>query len=241
MNKSTSPLTLKRAALIAAIGTTVYTFFVPVCRMLFGYNAVWFNYAEHPWCCNAWYIFFSCILMVSWTIFALGVVRDGEHFPVFSRKSRYALLIMALFFLVMSFLSVDYCLFPRKCIFMPMWARVLFYAVSSSLLWYIYVHISSDNYSYKPRWQKGICWTVVVLTSLVTVKQITAIIGYAIGLFTRQHGFILIFREVHYNADWICNWLMHGIPIVFFLLIFFQPIITCCAQRKLQRESPMTK
>ncbi len=241
MNKSTSPLTLKRAALIAAIGTTVYTFFVPVCRMLFGYNAVWFNYAEHPWCCNAWYIFFSCILMVSWTVFALGVIRNGEHFPVFGRKSRYALLIMALFFLVMSFLSVDYCLFPRKCIFMPMWARVLFYVLSSSLLWYIYVHISSDNHSYKPCWQKGICWMVVVLTSLVTVKQTTAVIGYAMGLFTRQRGFILIFREVHYNADWICNWLMHGIPVVFFLLIFFQPIITRCTQRKLQKESPMTK
>ena len=179
--------------------------------------------------------------MVSWTVFAIGIIRDGEHFPAFSRKFRYALLVMALFFLVMSFLSVDYCLFPRKCIFMPMWARVLFYMVSSSLLWYIYANISSDNHSYKPRWQKGSCWAVVVLTLLVAVKQMTAIIGYVIGLFPGQRGFIPIFREVHNNAAWICNWLMHGIPIVFFLLIFFQPIITCCAQRKLQRESPMTK
>ncbi len=241
MTTSTSPLTLKRTTLIAAIGTTVYTIFVPVCQLLFGNNAAWFNYGEHPWCYNAWYIFFSCVLMVSWAVFALGIIRDGEHLPAFGRNSRYALLIMALVFLVMSFLSVDYCMFPRKCIFMPMWARVLFYMVSSSLLWYIYAHISYDNHSYKPRWQKGICWTIVVLTLLVAVKQMTAIIGYAIGLFSGQRGFIPIFREVHYNADWICNWLMHGIPVVFFLLIFFQPLITRRAQRKLQKESSMTK
>jgi len=241
MNKSTSSLTLKRAAFIAAFGTTVYTIFVPVCQMLFGDNAAWLIHGEQPWCYNAWYIFFSCVLMASWAVFTLGIIRDGEHLPTFNRKARYALLIMALFFSVMSFFSVNYCMFPRKCIFMPMWARVLFYAISSFLLWYIYAHISSDNHSYNPRWQKGICWTVVVLTLLVVVKQMTAIIGYAIGLFTRQYGFILIFREVHYNADWICNWLMHGIPVVFFLLIFFQPIITRIAQRKLKKESSMTK
>lgn len=238
MDKTTSPLTLKRAALIAAIGTTIYTFFVPICQTLFGHSAVWFNYAEHPWCCNACYIFFSCILMVSWAVFALGIIRDGEHFPTFGKGTRYALLIMALFFLILSFLSVDYCLFPRKCIFMPKWARVLFYTVSSSLLWCIYARVSSDNHSYKPRWQTGICWTAVVLTLLVAIKQTTAIIGYATGLFTRQRGFILIFREVHYNADWICNWLMHCIPVVFFLLIFIQPVTTRRAQRKLQDESP---
>lgn len=49
MTTSTSPLTLKRTALIAAIGTTVYTIFVPVCQMSFGYNAAWLNYMEHPW------------------------------------------------------------------------------------------------------------------------------------------------------------------------------------------------
>lgn len=52
-----SKFTLKRATLIAAVGTTIYTFFVPVCRMLFGQNTVWFNYAEHPWCCDVWHTF----------------------------------------------------------------------------------------------------------------------------------------------------------------------------------------
>ena len=88
MDKSTSPFPLKRVALIAAIGTTLYTFFVPICQALFGHSAVWFNYAEHPWCCNAWYIFFSCILMVSWAVFALGIIRDGEHFPTFGKGTR---------------------------------------------------------------------------------------------------------------------------------------------------------
>ncbi len=91
-----SKLTLKRATLVAAVGTTVYTFLVLVCRMLFGHNTVWFNYAEHPWCCNAWHTFFSCVLMVSWAVFALGIIRDGEHFPILGKGFRYALLVFTL-------------------------------------------------------------------------------------------------------------------------------------------------
>lgn len=239
--------TLKQATLIAAIGTTIYVFFSPICRLLLGEDTLWFNYQEHPWCSNAWYILFSGILMVSWATLALGIIRDGKHFPIFSKRVRYTLLIITILLLLMIFLPrllfpMNYLSYPRRFIHMPAWVCILHYIVWITLLWYIYVHIFPSNHSYQPRWQKGICWAMVILTLLVVVKQITAIIGYAFGLLTgKRLGIIHIFREVHYNADWICNWLTYYIPITFYLLIFMQPIISSLTQRKSQKLPPTSQ
>lgn len=226
METTHSKFTLKRATLIAAIGTTAYTFFVPVCRILFGQNAVWFNYAEHPWCCDVWHTFFSCVLMVSWAVLALGIIRDGEHFPALGKGFRYALLVFAIAFSVYILCSHSFAFYQgRRVVCAAPWLFLLFPVVCSAVLWYLYAHTDTTQRPRIPRWQKGVCWAVVVLTLLVVAKQTVAAMWYVWRAI--QHCRLVsvpVFREVHYNAVWICNWLMCCIPLVFFLLIFLQPI-----------------
>lgn len=217
--------TLKRATLIAAIGTTAYTFFVPVCRMLFGYNAVWFNYAEHPWCCDVWRTFFSCVLMASWAVLALGIICDGEHFPILGKGVRYTLLAFIIALGVYILCSQSFAFYQgRRIVCTAPWLFLLFLTVCNAVLWYLYAHIHTALRQGLPRWQKGICWAAVVLTLLVVAKQTVVAMWYAWrAIQCHRLVSVPVFREVHYNADWICNWLMFCIPVVFFLLVFLQP------------------
>lgn len=231
--ETNSKFTLKRATLIAAIGTTVYTFFVPICRMLFGQNAVWFNYAEHPWCYDVWYTFFSCVLMVSWAVLALGIIRDGEHFPTLGKGVRYALLVFAIAFSVYILCSHSFAFYQgRRVVCAAPWLLLLFLTVCDAVLWYLYAHIHTALRPRLPRWQKGICWTAVVLTLLVVVVQLVAVLWYAYSVM--QSGSTLFPREVYYNTNCIRNWMIFCISVVFYLFIFFQPSLNRKARRKMQ-------
>ena len=95
MTKSTSSFTLKRAALIAAIGTTIYTLFEPVCRMVVG-DRWWLYFDDHMLYNDVWHIFFSSILIASCVVFAIGVLSDGEHFPILGKGIRYILFGIAI-------------------------------------------------------------------------------------------------------------------------------------------------
>ena len=226
-------LTLKHATLIAAIGTTVYTFFVPICRMLFGHNAVWFNYAEHPWLYNAWYLFFSCTLMVSWAVLALGMIRDEEHIPILGKGFRYALLVfvvvLGIYILLDNSIIVSQ---GRLWLYTDRWLQLLFLLVCDVVLWYIYAHIHTAGHPHLPHWQKGLCWAVVVLTLLVVAVQLVAVLWYAYSVM--QSGSTLFPREVYYNTNCIRNWMIFCIPVVFYLFIFFQPSLNRKARRKMQ-------
>lgn len=216
-----SKLTLKRATLIAAIGTTVYTFFVPVCRILSECNAQWFNYAAHPWLYNAWHLFFSCLLMVSWAVFALGIIYDKEHLPILSKGFRYVLLA----FVVVSCTCI-LCHPPiltggRWMIYADLWQQLLFLIMCDVVLWHIYAHIHTARHPHLPHWQNGLCWATVVLTLLVVAKDIFAVLWYVQSVDSRLSS-----REIYYNASWICNWLTYFLPVVFYFLLFLQPITT---------------
>lgn len=222
-----SKLTLKHVAFIAAIGTTVYTFFVPICNMLFDRTFLWL-YAEHPWLYQAWYRFFSCVLMVSWAVFALGMIRDGAHFPILGKRLRYAVLAFAIIFclyiLCNFYVSIIY-VHGKWMIRTDLWFYLFFLSVCDVVLWYIYIHpYNPDPHPHLPRWQKGLCWVTIVLTLLVVVITMVAVLWYAQRV-SMQSGTLLYPREMYYTACCIYNWLMYCIPIVFFLLIFFQPAI----------------
>lgn len=230
-----SRLTLKHAAFIAAIGTTVYTFFVPLCHMLFEHAALWCS-AEQPWLYKAWYLFFHCLLMVSWAVFALGIIRDGEHFTVFGKWLRYALLVFAIIFCLYILCNLSIiCVHGHWIIYTEPRFQLFFLSVCDVVLWYIYAHMHTARHSHLSRRQKGLCCATVVLTLMVVVINIVAVLWYAQCVFTQGNTFYP--REMYYAACCVYTWLMYCIPVVFCLLIFFQPAIVHRAEHKVQSSS----
>lgn len=235
MNKSTSPLTLKRAALIAAIGTTIYTLFEPICRMIVG-DRWWLYFEDHMLCNDIWHIFFSAVLIVSCVVFAIGVLRDGKHFPIMGKEIRYTLIGIALVSCgnILWFALAE----NRRIMDTVPWLYLLFLLGADVVLWYIYAHAAEDTLPNHTRWQKGICRTSILLALSVLVKQIPSVIWYVWKNLQFQ-GIVhkSMFRNLLGSYDWLCNWLILCISIVFFLLVVLQPIITRCTQRKLQKKS----
>lgn len=238
MKKSTSPLTLKRAALIAAIGTTIYTLFEPVCRMVIG-DRWWLYFEDHMLCNDIWHIFFSAVLIVSCVVFAIGVLRDGKHFPISGKEIQYTLLGIALVACgnILWFALSD----NRRIMDTVPWLYLLFLLGANIVLWCIHVHAANDTLPNYTRWQKGIRSVSVVLALSVIAKQIPTIIWY-VWKNLQFPGIVhkSMFRNLLGSYDWLCNWLILCISIVFFLLVVLQPIITRCTQRKLQKQPTTT-
>ena len=235
MNKSTSPLTLKRAALIAAIGTTIYTLFEPICRMIVG-DRWWLYFEDHMLCNDIWHIFFSAVLIVSCVVFAIGVLRDGKHFPIMGKEIRYTLIGIALVSCgnILWFALAE----NRRIMDTVPWLYLLFLLGADVVLWYIYAHAAEDTLPNHTRWQKGICRTSILLVLSVLAKQIPSVIWYVRkNLQFPEIAHVSMFRNLLGSYDWLCNWLILCISIVFFLLVVLQPIITRCTQRKLQKKS----
>ena len=235
MNKSTSPLTLKRASLIAAVGTTVYTLFEPVCRMIVG-DRWWLYLEDHLLCNDIWHIFFSAVLIVSCVVFAIGVLRDGKHFPIMGKEIRYTLIGIALVSCgnILWFALAE----NRRIMDTVPWLYLLFLLGADVVLWYIYAHAAEDTLQNHTRWQKGICRTSILLVLSVLAKQIPSVIWYVWkNLQFPEIAHVSMFRNLLGSYDWLCNWLILCISIVFFLLVVLQPIITRCTQRKLQKKS----
>lgn len=234
MTKSASPLTLKRVALIAAIGTTVYTLFEPVCRMIVG-DRWWLYFDAHMLCNDIWHIFFSSVLMVSCVVFAVGVLCDGKHFPVLGKGIRYMLLGIAI---VSSSNILWFALSDNRRIMDTVpWLYLLFLLGANVVLWYIYTHAANDTLPNHTRWQKRICRVSVVLSLLVMAKQIPAVIWY-VWQYTQfpEIAHVSMFRNLLGNCDWLCNWLILCVSIVFFLLVLCQSVLTRRAQRKVQNS-----
>lgn len=235
MNKSTSPLTLKRAALIAAIGTTIYTLFEPICRMIVG-DRWWLYFEDHMLCNDIWHIFFSAVLIVSCVVFAIGVLRDGKHFPIMGKEIRYTLIGIALVSCgnILWFALAE----NRRIMDTVPWLYLLFLLGADVVLWYIYAHAAEDTLPNHTRWQKGICRTSILLVLSVLAKQIPSVIWFVWkNLQFPEIAHVSMFRNLLGSYDWLCNWLILCISIVFFLLVVLQPIITRCTQRKLQKKS----
>ncbi len=238
MKKSTSPLTLKRAAIIAAIGTTVYTLFEPVCRMIVG-DRWWLYFEDHMLCNDIWHIFFSAVLIVSCVVFAIGVLRDGKHFPIMGKEIRYTLLGIALVSCgnILWFALAE----NRRIMDTVPWLYLLFLLGANVVLWYIYVHAAEDTLPNHTRWQKGIRSVSVVLALSVIAKQIPTVIWY-VWKNLQFPGIVhkSMFRNLLGSCDWLCNWLILCVSVVFFLLIVLQSLITHRAQRKLQKQPTAT-
>lgn len=235
MKKSTSPLTLKRATLIAAIGTTIYTLFEPICRMIVG-DRWWLYFEDHLLCNDIWHIFFSAVLIVSCVVFAIGVLRDGKHFPILGKEIQYTLLGIAL----VSCGNILWFALAENSRIMDTvpWLYLLFLLGADVVLWYIYAHAAEDTLPNHTRWQKGICRTSILLVLSVLAKQIPSVIWYVWkNLQFPEIAHVSMFRNLLGSYDWLCNWLILCISIVFFLLVVLQPIITRCTQRKLQKKS----
>lgn len=234
MNKSTSPLSLKRAALIAAIGTTIYTLFEPVCRMVVG-DRWWLYFEDHMLCNDIWHIFFSSVLIVSCVVFAIGVLRDGKHFPISGKEIQYTLLGIALVACgnILWFALSD----NRRIMDTVPWLYLLFLLGANIVLWYIHVHAANDTLPNYTRWQKSIRSVSVVLSLLVMAKQIPAVIWY-VWQYTQfpEIAHVSMFRNLLGNCDWLCNWLILCVSIVFFLLVLCQSVLTRRAQRKVQNS-----
>ena len=238
MKKSTSPLTLKRATLIAAIGTTIYTLFEPICRIIVG-DRWWLYFEDHMLCNDIWHIFFLSVLIVSCVVFAIGVLRDGKHFPILGKGIRYTLIGIALVSCgnVLWFALAE----NRRIMDTVPWLYLLFLLGANVVLWYIYAHAAEDTLPNHTRWQKSICRTSILLALSVLVKQIPSVIWYVWKNLQFQ-GIVhkSMFRNLLGSYDWLCNWLILCISIVFFLLVVLQPIITRCTQRKLQKQPTTT-
>ena len=238
MNKSTSPLTLKRAALIAAIGTTIYTLFEPFCRMIVG-DRWWLYFDNHLLCNDIWHIFFSFVLMVSCVVFTIGVLRDDKHFPIFGKEMRYTLLVIALVACgnILWFALAE----NRRIMDTVPWLYLLFLLVANVVLWYIYIYAAEDTLPNNTRWQKGIRSVSVVMAFSVIVKQILAVIWYAWkNLQFPGIAHVPMFRNLPGSCDWLCNWLILCISIAFFLLVVLQSITTRKVQCKLQKQPTAT-
>lgn len=235
MKKSTSPLTLKRATLIAAIGTTIYTLFEPICRIIVG-DRWWLYFEDHLLCNDIWHIFFSAVLIVSCVVFAIGVLRDGKHFPILGKEIQYTLLGIALVSCgnILWFALAE----NRRIMDTVPWLYLLFLLGADVVLWYIYAHAAEDTLPNHTRWQKGICRTSILLVLSVLAKQIPSVMWYVWkNLQFPEIAHVSMFRNLLGSYDWLCNWLILCISIVFFLLVVLQPIITRCTQRKLQKKS----
>lgn len=234
MNKSTSPLTLKRASLIAAVGTTVYTLFEPVCRMVVG-DRWWLYFDDHMLYNDVWHIFFSSVLIVSCVVFAIGVLCDGNYFPILGKGIRYMLLGIAIVScsMILWFAMSD----NRRILDTVPWLYLLFLLGANVVLWYIYTHAANDTLPNHTRWQKHICRVSVVLSLLVMAKQIPAVIWY-VWKNLQFPGIVhqSMFRNLLGSCDWLCNWLILCVSIVFFLLVLCQSVLTRRAQRKVQNS-----
>ena len=235
MNKSTSPLTLKRASLIAAVGTTVYTLFEPVCRMVVG-DRWWLYFDDHMLYNDVWHIFFSSVLMVSCVVFAVGVLCDGNYFPILGKGIRYILLGIA----IASCCNILWFALAenRRIMDTVPWLYLLFLLGADAVLWYIYTHATEDIQPNRSRWQKSICRTSILLALSVLVKQIPSLIWYVWKCTQFPVAHVSMFRNILGRCDWLCNWLILCVSIVFFLLVLCQPVLTCRAQRKVQ--NPMS-
>jgi len=237
MTKSTSSFPLKRAALIAAIGTTVYTLFEPVCRMVAG-DRWWLYFDDHPLYNEVWHIFFSSVLIVSCVVFAIGALCDGKHFPILGKGIRYLLLGIAIASCgnILWFALSD----NRRILDTVPWLYLLFLLGANVVLWYIYVYATEDTFPNHTRWQKGIRMVTVVLSLSVMAKQIPSVMWYAWrNLQFPEIAHKSMFRNLLGSCDWLCNGLILCVSIVFFLLVVLHPLITRRAQRKIQNQ-PLT-
>ena len=233
MTKSTSPLTLKRAALIAAIGTTVYTLFEPVCRMAVG-DRWWLYFDDHLLYNDVWHIFFSSILIASCVVFAIGVLSDGEHFPILGKGILYILfgIAIALCGNILWFALSD----SRHIIDTVPWLNLFFLLGADAVLWYIYTHATEDIQPSRSRWQKSICRISILLALSVLAKQIPSIIWYVWRCTQFPVAHVSMFRNLLGRLDWLCNGLILCVSIVFFLFVFLQYLITRRAQREIHNQ-----
>lgn len=240
MKTTTHKLTLKTTALIAAVGTTLYTLFVLMLQALFGNQITWLNFCEHPQICNAWFLSFHSILLLSWAVFSLGIIRDGEHFPPINKWVRYALLVLAIGLILIIPFSY-YSIFRYAYSYHShIVVRCTLGVIYSILLWCLYTHTLSTNIftssadalalpdtmpSRNPRWLRFVCWVVFVSALLVWLGFVVAIAIYAVGVFGDDIHYICTAREMCYRVNSGCNLLFHFVPILFCLLVFLQPII----------------
>lgn len=228
MTKSTSSPLLKRTALIAAIGTTGYTLFESVFRMVVG-DRWWLYFDDHLLYNNVWHIFFSSVLIVSCVVFALGVLCDGKHFPILGKGIWYVLLGIAI---VSCSIILCFALSDNKRIMDAVpWLYLLFLLETDAVLWYIYIHTTEDIQPNRSRWLKSICRTTILLALSVLVKQIPSVIWY-VWKCTQfpEIAHESMFRNILGRLDWLCNGLILCVSIVFFLLVVLQPLITRRAQ-----------
>jgi len=233
MTTSTSPLTLKRTALIAAIGTTIYTLFEPVCRMVVG-DRWWLYFDDHMLYNDAWHIFFSSILIASCVVFAIGVLCDGKHFPILGKGIQYMLLGIAIASCgnILWFALSD----SRYIMDTVHWLYLLFLLGADAVLWYIYTHTTENIQPSCSRWQKSICRISILLALSVLAKQIPSVIWYVWRCTQFPVAHVSMFRNLLGRLDWLCNGVILCVSIVFFLLVFLRYLITRRAQRERHNE-----
>lgn len=147
MKTTTHKSALKKAIRFAAIGTTLYTLFVPMLQVTFYDKITWLNFCEHPWINNAWFLFFNSVLLLSWAAFALGIIRDGEHFPPINKWVRYALLVLAIviILLIPSYYWRMYWHSYTDLYVVYVALICVLNCVYPILLWYLYARTSSAN------------------------------------------------------------------------------------------------
>ena len=240
MKTTTHKSSLKKATRFAAIGTTLYTLFVPMLQVTFYDKIAWLDFQEHPWINNAWFLFYDSVLLLSWAAFALGVIRDGEHFPPINGWIRYVSLVLAIGIILIIPFSY-YSIFRYAYSYHPhIVVRCTLGVIYSILLWCLYTHTLSTNIftssadvhaspdalpSRNPRWLKFVCWVVFVSALLVWLGFVVAIAICAVGVFGDDIHYICTAREMCYRVNSRCNLLFHFVPILFCLLVFLQPII----------------
>ena len=229
MTKSTSSFTLKRAALIAAIGTTIYTLFEPVCRMVVG-DRWWLYFDDHLLYNDVWHIFFSSILIVSCVVFAIGVLSDGEHFPILGKGILYILFGIAIASCgnILWFALSD----SRRIMDTVPWLYLFFLLGADAVLWYIYTHATEDIQYSRSLWQK----ISILLALSVLAKQIPSIIWYVWRCTQFPVAHVSMFRNLLGRLDWLCNGLILCVSIVFFLFVFLQYLSTRRAQREIHNH-----
>lgn len=222
---------LKKATLFAAIGTTLYTLFVPLLQVTFYDKIAWLDFQEHPWIYNAWFLFFDSVLLLSWAAFALGVIRDGEHFPPINRWVRYASLVLAIVIIL---------LIPSRYWRMYWHSYTDLYVVYVALicvlncvypilLWYLYACTSSANSNVTPsrsfRWSRCVCWIVFSFILALMLDYVVILADYARGVLHNNLYYIETARRMWYWTNSKCNLLRYIIPLAFSLCLFLQPII----------------
>ncbi len=231
MKTTTHKSALKKATLCAAIGTTLYTLFVPLLQVTFYDKIAWLNFSEHPWIYNAWFLFFNSVLLLSWAAFALGIIRDGEHFPPINGWIRYASLVLAIV-IILLIPSYDWRMYWHTYtnLYVVYVALVcVLNCVYPILLWYLYARTSSVNSNVTPsrslRWSRCVCWIVFSFILALMLDYVVILADYAKGVLHNELYHIETARQMWYWTKYKCYLLRYIIPLAFSLCLFLQPII----------------